>query len=141
MKSLKEFVTERRNKPSDENPDEVYCIIDSLILFEDDPTVGRFASSLNEGSIYQRIPGTRHYYRKDKGQPIKGKEWHIHVFKDSRHNNQLFAINADGSTHDGSSIWINKEMCSFLNSIGIQVPPNGFLLEMYTGNTTQLLYD
>ncbi len=119
-------------------------IIDGIIV-DDSDTVSKEAllksNILSEHEIYKRIPDTTYYYRKDKGQPLPGKEMHIHVYKDSKHNNQLFAINADGTPHDGSKIIIGPVIAKYLRTIGIDIPGTGAILEWFTHDFSDILQD
>jgi len=111
--------------------------IDSIIVDNDDDFINKMKQSnvLNEYNQYKPIPNTTLFYRKDKGQPsVRGKEMHVHVYKDHKHNNQLFAINNDGTPHDGSKAIIGPETAKFLRTLGIDIPEEGAILEWYLFN-------
>lgn len=57
-----------------------------------------------EHIVYKIIPGTKNSYRKDNGNiDIKTQE-HVHVYaKKDGNGKELYAVNIDGSGHDGSS--------------------------------------
>lgn len=56
-----------------------------------------------------------YFYRKDNaGNRMKGNQEHYHIFKDEKHKQELFAINKDGSFHDGTSYKFTKEWLKVL---------------------------
>ena len=125
-------------------PDGLSCRITDIVVSIDDQLIDSHLSNdpLLEWSRYEPIPNTHRYARKDIGQSIPGKEWHIHVFASSKNKNCLYAINADGSSHDGSKAYVQPDDCIFLRSKGINVPENGFFLEWRTvDEIKQLLLD
>lgn len=74
------------------------------------------------------ISGKKHYsYRIDKqlGEGGPGRQRHIHIFYDG---NELFAMNADSTVHDGyHKVRIPNELVSFLESKGFRVPEDKIL--------------
>lgn len=82
-------------------------------------------------TIYNPIPGVRHYtYRIDKqlGDGGPGRQRHIHVFHNGE---QVFAMNADSTAHDGShQVKIPDDVSSFLSQKGFSLPPNN-IIECY----------
>ena len=112
------------------NPPKNICSVTGIIVPEKDSLNAELCHDpLLEESKNQVIPGTKRYARKDKGQQIPGKEWHIHVYADSRKGDCLYAINADSTPHDGSKVYIGPEDCKYLRSKGIEIPDDGYLLE------------
>lgn len=63
-------------------------------------------------------------YRIDKGDGTPGRQTHVHVFMKGR---QLFAINMDGSSHDGSKAKLSKKSIEALNALGVTPPKDGIL--------------
>ena len=90
-----------------------------------------------EHKTYKEIPGTIYTYRIDKGNTNTHTKEHIHVFCK---NKQLFAINIDGTPHDGSKYKLSKALMKFLTSLGFIVPENG-ILEWWTLEEGELLLD
>ena len=88
---------------------------------------------------FNPIPGVKHYtYRIDKqqGEGGPGRQRHIHIFFDG---NELFAMNADSTAHDGyHQVRIPDEISSFLNSKGFPVPANN-IIELLIPTTTGML--
>lgn len=77
-----------------------------------------------EWEQYKKIPKTNLTYRYDTGNTNTQTKDHIHVFAK---NNQLYAINIDGTAHDGSSAKLGNKEVKFLKSIGFTPPANGIL--------------
>ncbi len=79
-------------------------------------------------ALFQKIPGVKKYgYRIDIpfGEQRPGNQKHMHIYVK---NNQIFAINADGSAHDGyHNVKIPDEIVPFIKSKGIVVPPNNII--------------
>lgn len=63
-------------------------------------------------------------YRIDKGDGTPGRQTHVHVFMKGR---QLFAINMDGTAHDGSKAKLSKKSIEALESLGVTPPKDGLL--------------
>lgn len=77
---------------------------------------------------YTQIPGTTFYYRKDVpfGEHRKGNQIHYHFF--TKDGKELFAINQDGTAHDGChGIIIPQEIVDFLRQKGFTIPKNNLI--------------
>lgn len=72
--------------------------------------------------LIQRIYTPKiYYYRVDqKGQAQKGHQEHYHFFTDEQHRNELFAINKDGSFHDGTSFRFRDGWLDALKKLGVE---------------------
>ena len=83
------------------------------------------------------IPGIKKYgYRIDipYGEQRPGNQKHMHIYVKQ---NELFAINADGTAHDGyHNVKIPDDIVPFMQSKGIAVPPNN-IIECLTTNRQQ----
>lgn len=110
-----------------ENDIELILVIDCGDMLNNLPNLVPVPSSLLEHNIYQRFGNTKNYYRIDKGNDAIGQQRHIHVFTDDKGRIQLFAINYDGTTHDGSKYILSKKEQEALIQLGIPVPPNGLI--------------
>ena len=79
-----------------------------------------------EHQTYKNIPGTVNSYRYDSANTTTGTQGHFHVFaKRNGKGEQLYAVNMDGSGHDGSSgTTISRKQADYLRSKGVQVPLN-----------------
>ena len=79
-----------------------------------------------EHQTYKIIPGTTLSYRFDPANTNTRTQGHFHVFaKRNGKGGQLFAVNMDGSGHDGSSgTTISRKQADYLQSKGVQVPLN-----------------
>lgn len=114
-----------------------------LILDEDDVLNTAFHDyerMLLEWDNYQQFPPTKCVYRLDKAKNTTGQQRHIHVFADKAHNHQLYAINIDGTPHDGSKYQLNQKHQKALRNIGFPVPENG-ILEWHDWNGCRLIMD
>ena len=96
------------------------------------------SDNLNEHNAYKQIPKTSYLYRIDIGQNIPGKERHIHVY--DQKFNQLYAMNIDGTSHDGSKWVLSKKEKKFYSSIGFAYPENG-ILEWYEADDKEVLIE
>ena len=98
--------------------------IDSIVF--DKAGIEEFQKNelLLEWEQYKKIPKTRLTYRFDNENTNTLTQDHIHVLKD---NNQLYAINKDGTTHDGSKARLGKKELRFLKSIGFTPPKDGLI--------------
>lgn len=78
---------------------------------------------------YKPIPKTNASYRKDSGNNNTCTQNHLHVFaKPEGAGNQLYAVNQDGSGHDGSSGYLVPDVhAQYLRSIGYNIPSNNIL--------------
>lgn len=63
-------------------------------------------------------------YRIDKGDGTPGRQTHVHVFMKGQ---QLYAINMDGSPHDGSKAKLSKKSIETLKALGVTPPEDGLL--------------
>lgn len=93
----------------------------------------------------KKIPKTNLIYRYDTGNTNTKTNDHIHVFLD---NNQIYAINIDGTPHDGSKAKLGSKEVTFLKNIGFTPPPDGILewftldpAQEYTAIKRHLLFD
>jgi hypothetical protein len=98
-----------------------------------------------EWEQYKKIPKTNLTYRFDSENTNTKTQDHIHVFQS---NNQLYAINIDGSAHDGSKARLGKKEIKFLKGIGFTPPADGLLEwitlpteKEYVGYRFYLLFD
>lgn len=105
-----------------------YYVVDSIIIPDicekSFPSLGNMVLEFKQ---YKNIPGTTKTYRIDSANTNTQTQKHIHVYFDGK---QIYAINADGSPHDGSKYRISKIDQKFLASQGFKVPENG-ILELY----------
>jgi hypothetical protein len=85
---------------------------------------------VEERASYQRVDKTQMSVRFDKGNTNKKTQDHAHVFaRPEGKGKQLFAINVDGTGHDGSSGEpIPKRVGDFLKKKGYEIPLN-FVVE------------
>ncbi len=96
---------------------------------------------------YSQILGTTFYYRKDVpfGEHRKGNQIHYHFF--TKNGKELFAINQDGTAHDGyHGITIPQAIADFLRQKGFSIPKNNLIEAVETlfncsTNSRQLLLD
>ena len=105
------------------------CIVDAIVVPENYiiPTC-RSSELILEFKQYKNIPGTTKTYRIDAANTNTNTQKHIHVYFDGE---QLYAINVDGTPHDGSKYKLSKKDQAFLRDMGFVVPENG-ILEMYS---------
>ena len=84
---------------------------------------------LLEHESYELIPGTKNSRREDSGNTNTKTQVHSHVFaKPKGKGKQLYAVNVDGSGHDGSSgIEISKKHADFFRDEGYEVPDTNIL--------------
>ncbi|MEI8096436.1 MAG: hypothetical protein WCG80_19660 [Spirochaetales bacterium] len=85
-------------------------------------------NSLQEAKFLD-VPRTTLFARYDPGNTSSSTQDHLHLF--SRNRNELYAINRDGSPHDGSKAQLSGKEIKFLTSLGFSVPASG-ILESYT---------
>ena len=98
--------------------------IDSIVYDEDGIEVFQKNELLLEWEQYKKIPKISLTYRFDTENTNTITKDHIHVLKG---NNQLYAINKDGTPHDGSKARLWKKEFKFLKSIGFTPPKDGIL--------------
>ena len=102
-----------------------YYVVDSIILAEDYSIPNNIQDNLIlEYKTYKEIPGTTKTYRIDPANTNTQTQKHIHVYFDGK---QLYAMNVDGTPHDGSKYRLSKSDMRFLASLGFKVPENGIL--------------
>lgn len=77
-----------------------------------------------EWEQYKKVSKTSLTYRFDSGNTNTKTKDHIHVYSN---DNQLYAINFDGTPHDGSKAKLGGKEIKFLKSIGFTPPANGLL--------------
>lgn len=80
---------------------------------------------LLEHERYKQIPKTNRWVRYDAANTNTKTQDHVHVFQGK--NRELYAINRDGSAHDGSKAQIGKRDIQYLKSMGFNPPDNGIL--------------
>ncbi|MBK8949046.1 MAG: hypothetical protein IPM68_09375 [Flavobacteriales bacterium] len=80
---------------------------------------------LLEYEQYKQIPKTNKWYRFDSGDTNTKTQDHVHVYQGK--NKQLYAINQDGTPHDGSKAQLGKKEMRFLTSLGFTPPADGIL--------------
>jgi len=85
---------------------------------------------ITEGADYQGVPKTQMSVRFDNGNTNTMTQGHAHVFaRPNGQGKQLFAVNIDGTGHDGSSgAAIPKKVGAFLQTKGYTIHPN-FVVE------------
>ena len=85
--------------------------------------------SLLEYNIYKKIPKTASYYRLDNGKINKSTLKHAVVYADPKGNGkELYAVNIDGSGHDGSSgKKISNTHANYFRSLGFSIPDDNIL--------------
>jgi hypothetical protein len=93
-------------------------------------------TKLFEHKVYKPITGTRDTYREDPENTNTLTMRHSHVYAgDSK--NQLYAVNMDGTGHDGSSGESTpSKHAEFFRQKGYKINPNNILEEL---NVTSLL--
>jgi len=79
---------------------------------------------LLEWQQYKKIPRTNLVYRYDKGNTNTKTQDHIEVYQDKT---KLYAINKDGTKHDGSKARLGSKEIKFLKNMGFTPPLNGIL--------------
>ena len=85
--------------------------------------------SLLEHSTYKRLPGTASSYRSDAPNTNTKTQRHSHVYaKPNGKGKQLYAVNVDGTGHDGSSgTQIPQAHADHFRSIGYEIPLDNIL--------------
>ena len=107
-------------------------VIDCIIVAEEaNNNLNKEGLILEKKNVFTPIAGLKNYtYRIDQqqGSGGPGRQRHIHLFYNGK---ELFAINADGTAHDGyHQVLIPQEVVPFLKSKKINVPLNN-LIEFY----------
>ncbi len=87
---------------------------------------------LYEHEIYKSIPGTKKSYRQDSENTNTMIQKHSHIYaKPKGGGKELYAVNIDGSGHDGSSgIEIPFVQADYLRSIGYDINSSNILESM-----------
>ena len=106
-------------------------IVDYIIVSEEaDSRIDKDGLIIEAKTIFNPIPGVKHYtYRIDKqlGDGGPGRQRHIHIYYNG---DELFAMNADLSAHDGyHQVKIPNEITPFLKDKGFPVPDD-HIIEM-----------
>ncbi len=89
-----------------------------------------------EHNVYKPFGNTTLSYRIDKEDGSPGHQTHIHVYSKS---GQLYAMNIDGTTHDGSKAQLSKKAQKILLDLGFNVPKDGILEWLKMDNRMLLL--
>lgn len=88
-----------------------------------------------EHQVYKQFGNSKEkIYRIDKGDGRPGNQTHIHV--KTKHG-QLFAMNIDGTPHDGCKAQISKKDMKALTDLGFTVPADG-ILEWYIDTSDRM---
>lgn len=133
MKSLQNFLKDEMNNFID-------CDVDAIIIEEDscEITLLKNCELITEHNVYKPFGKSTLVYRIDKGDGTPGHLTHIHVYSKS---GQLFAMNIDGTSHDGSKARLSKQAQRKLSELGFQVPKDGILEWIKFDNNRMLLFD
>lgn len=115
-------------------------IVDNIIVTEEaNSRINKDGLIFEAKTVFNPIPGVKHYtYRIDKqlGDGGPGRQRHIHIYYNG---DELFAMNADLSAHDGyHQVKIPNEITPFLNDKGFPVPAN-HIIEMLLSPTEKEL--
>jgi hypothetical protein len=107
MKTFKQFLKESREKDQ--------AFREEVLLFEHE--------------VYKRIPGTQSSFRSDPGNTNTMTLRHSHVYaKLKGRGGELYAVDIDGSGHDGSSgTAIPASHADFFRSKVYAIPDNNIL--------------
>jgi hypothetical protein len=107
MKTFKEFLRESADKDN--------AFRERVLLFEHE--------------VYKRIPGTQNSFRSDSGNTNTMTLRHSHVYaKPKGRGGEVYAVNIDGSGHDGSSgMAIPARHADFFRSKGYTIPETNIL--------------
>ena len=83
---------------------------------------------LLEYQEYKPITGTRKSYRIDKASSFTQVQKHAHVFaKPNGEGKELYAVNLDGTGHDGSKYQMEPYEIKFFKDLGFKIPDNGLI--------------
>lgn len=83
---------------------------------------------LLEFAQYKPIPGTKKSYRIDKQSTFTHVQKHAHVFeKPNGEGKELYAVNMDGSGHDGSKYPMTPHEINFFKDLGFNIPDDGLI--------------
>ena len=118
--------------------------VETIVFESEEQTTFLEQDLILEWEQYNKIPKTNLTYRYDTGNTNTKTIDHIHVYAK---NNQLYAINIDGTPHDGSKAKLSNKEVKFLKSIGFTPPLNGLLewitldsSKTYTAINIELLF-
>ena len=101
---------------------------------------------LQEHNCYKLIPGTRNSFREDPMDTSTLTDRHSHVYaKPDGGGKQIYAVNFDGSGHDGSS---GKEIpqthADYFRSKGYTIPLTNIIecitMDQLNGSSHQILF-
>ncbi|MCQ2959631.1 MAG: hypothetical protein MJ198_05510 [Bacteroidales bacterium] len=132
MKRLTEFIKEfpkkiKTFKEYCENSEEISNKDEFRIdmLFYEEEQQKSPCNLLLEYEHLKNIPGTIMSARYDHGNTNTKTQDHFHVYLKG---NQIYAINRDGSSHDGTyNRKLNKKEIKFFTQYGFSIPDNGIL--------------
>ena len=84
---------------------------------------------LAEWSCFSLIPGTKNSYTEHPASTSTLTQKHAHVYaKPQGGGKQLYAVNLDGSGHDGSEgSRISEKHAAYFRDLGYKVPENNIL--------------
>jgi hypothetical protein len=99
---------------------------------------------LDEHHVYRRFPGEKTSYRIDSGNTSTLTQRHAHVYAQPEgKGRQLYAVNIDGSGHDGSSgTEISSSHADFLRGQGFDIPTTNIIEQLdhaSLGNSYRLI--
>lgn len=131
MKNLSDFIKDQMSNLID-------CVVDAIIVEEnsDENQLLENRGLIVEYEVYKQFGKSTKTYRIDKGDGYPGHQTHIHVYSRS---GQLYAMNIDGTSHDGSKARLSKKDQKTLTDLGFQVPKDGILEWIYLNNKILLL--
>jgi len=103
---------------------------------------------LLEYEVYRPIPGTKNFYRQDSANTNTLTQKHCHVYvKPDGKGKQLYAVNFDGSGHDGSSGYqMPHSHGVYLRGMGYSIPDTNILESIgpdvvLAGNYVLIIFD
>ena len=84
---------------------------------------------LNEWNCFSLIPGTKNSYTEHPANTSTLTQKHAHVYaKPKGGGKQLYAVNLDGTGHDGSSgTLLSDKHAAYFRSLGYTLPENNIL--------------
>lgn len=148
LKSFKEFLYDKKLNDVIEKllqGDYREYIIETIVFEADSQNTFLEQELILEWEQYKKVPKTNLTYRYDSENTNTKTKDHIHVFSK---NNQLYAINIDGTAHDGSKAKLSSKEIKFLKSIGFTPPTAGILewitldkIKTYIGINLDMLFD
>lgn len=118
-------------------------VVDYLLISEDvDKNINKEGLILEAKVQFEPIPNVKHHtYRIDKqlGVGGPGHQRHIHIFN---RGEELFAMNIDGTAHDGyHQVKIPDDIAGFLSQKGFQLPPDNIIEFMQFPSGGKLLVE